>query len=162
MSETHKIINVEDRKFRISKYDAFTAVKMAKLLVAKLLPAFNSVTDVIFQGSDGDTQFNPETMAEFLDFEQISRALDLVSDEDLDRIFNASLNVIEEELPAGFTKVRNNNGSYAVPGLEHDPVLMMRLIVEAVMWGVSGFFDANRLTSTLAPIWNSFQPKQST
>lgn len=156
--EIYKIIEVEGRKFKITKYDAATAIKISKLLAAKMLPALNSITDVLFSDKEKVTEFNE--IAEFIDLESISRALDLVSDEDLDRIINASLNVCEEELPAGFTKVKNANGSYAVMNLEHDPLLVMRLVAEAIMWGISGFFDGSRLTSILKPLSNLFPQKQ--
>lgn len=156
--EIHKIIEVEGRKFRIRKYDAATAIKMSKLLAAKMLPALNSITDVLF--SDKENLIDVNEITDFLDLESISRALDLVSDEDLERIINASLKVCEEELPAGFTSVINPNGSYAVMNLEYDPLLVMRLVAEAIMWGISGFFDGNRLTLVLKPLSNLFQPKQ--
>ncbi|MDU5080229.1 phage tail assembly chaperone [uncultured Tissierella sp.] len=156
--EIYKIIEIEGRRFRITKYDAATAIKLSKLLAAKLLPAFNSITDVLF--GDKGKKVDMNNVSDFLNFESISRALDLVSDEDLNKIIDSSLNVCEEELPAGFTKVKNANGSYAVMNLEFDPVLVMRLVVESIMWGISGFFDVSRLTSILKPLSNLFQPKQ--
>lgn len=150
------MVEIEGRRFRITKYDAATAIKISKLLAAKLLPALNSITDVLFKEKEVDLN----NVSDFLNLESISRALDLVSDEDLDRIINSSLNVCEEELPAGYTKVKNANGSYAVMDLEYDPVLVIRLVTETIMWGISGFFDGSRLTSILKPLSNLFQPKQ--
>ena len=156
--EIYKIIYIEDRKFRIKKFDAVTAVKISKLLAAKMLPALGSVTDLLF--SDTEEPTDVSQIADFLDFESISKALDLITDEDLEKTINAGLNVCEEELPAGFTKVINANGSYAVMDLEYDPILIIRLVVEAIMWGIEGFFDGSRLTSILKPLSTLFQPKQ--
>lgn len=156
--DIYKVIDVEGRKFRIKKFDAATAIKISKLLAAKMLPALNSITDVLFSDKKKVTEIKEIT--DFLDFESVSRALDLIADGDLDRVINASLNVCEEELPAGYTKVKNENGSYAVMNLEYDPLLVMRLVVEAVMWGIEGFFDGSRLTSILKPLSNLFQQKQ--
>jgi hypothetical protein len=158
-----KLVEVDGRQFCINKYSAFIGIKIAKTFVAKVLPVFQSFLPIIQTAAGGGTAGKEEVLAnldKFLDFENLSRALDLVSSEDLELIMKHSLMVCSEPLGAGPAPVMNADGTYGVPNIEYDPVLVLRLVCEAVIWGLGDFFDGGRLTSIMSPLSSSLPLSQ--
>jgi hypothetical protein len=151
-----KRIEVEGRQFSIRKFDAKSSVKISKLLIAKILPVFDKVMPLLSQGLDAGS------LSGAMDASVIAGALDLIRDEDLDKIFDTSLKHCYEDLPAGQAQVMGANGLYGVADLEDDPLLALRLVAEAVMWSVEGFFDASRLGSVLSPLFGMLRQKALT
>lgn len=157
-----KSIDVEGRKFLVTKYTAMDGLKIAKLLIAKLLPAFQDFLPALKQvkGSKTNTEDVLSGLIDNLSLETISNALDKVSEADFDYIVKKSLQCISEQLPGGNAPVIDGNGNYGILDIEYDPLLVMRLTYEAVMWGCSNFFDGDRLASVMKPLSSSFQPNQ--
>jgi len=149
-----KDIEVEGRKFTVTKYTAMDGLKIAKLLLAKVIPAFQSFLPLIRQSGGMDL----ENIADNLSLDTIADALDKVSEADFDYIVKKSLMSVEEQLKAGGAAVMYANGSYGVLDIEYDPLLALRLTCEAVKWGCSGFFDGNRLTSVMKPLFGGLTP----
>lgn len=157
-----KSVEVEGRKFLVSKYTAMDGLKIAKLLIAKLLPTFQDFLPALKQlkGSETNTERVVSDLVENLSLETISNALDKVSEADFDYIVKKSLQCVSESLPGGNAPVIDGNGNYGILDIEYDPLLVMRLTCEAVMWGCSSFFDGDRLASVMKPLSSSLQPNQ--
>ncbi len=171
-----KSIEVEGRKFLVTKYTAMDGLKIAKLLITKLLPTFQDFLPALKQlktngGSETDAESTDTAKTEVervvsdlidnLSLETIANALDKDSEADFDYIVKKSLQCVSEQLKAGNAPVIDRNGNYGILDIEYDPLLVMRLTCEAVMWGCSGFFDGDRLASVMKPLSSSLQPNQS-
>jgi len=155
--ETTKIIEVEGRTFAISKFAPYDGFYIAKLLGEKILPAFQDFMPLIrnFMNSGSAADFSPEGVIENLKFETIANALSKVRRDDLKYITEISLKQVREKLKAGLAPVLNDNGSYGVLDLEGDTVVILRLVCEAVAFGVGDFLDVSRLTSVMKPMFSS-------
>jgi len=165
ISKNSKSIEIDGRQFQVNKFTATTGIKIAKTLASKIIPVFDSFFPMIQQAMSGSDFTRDELMANLdtlLDFDGISKALDMVSEKDLDYIMNTSLTYCYEVLPAGNAQVRNEDGTYGVQDIEYDAILVLRLVVEAIKVGVGDFFDGNRLTSTLGPMVSLLSPSQET
>ena len=150
--ELNKYIDIEERKFCIQKFSAREGLKTARLIIAKLLPIFETfiLPAQVAQLKDGEIDI--KNIGEFLNVDNIIKALELISDQDLDTLIDRSLTNCYEALPAGNAKVLNENGTYGVEGIEYDYILTLRLVAESLIWSVGGFFDADRLTSLMGGI----------
>ena len=124
-----KIIEVESRKFQIKKMDAKTAVKTARILggyATQLAPLVDNM-------QAGDLSV-------------FGQALSGIRDEDIDKLIDFALPCAFEMKAAGLVQVFNpDTGKYNVLDLEDDPLLVMRLVFEAVKEGCAGFFQESRL-----------------
>lgn len=169
-----KNIEVEGRKFVVKKYTAMDGLKVAKLILAKVIPIFQDFIPLVKKMTDSrtpplalnksdtsasakDSKAESEMISEVIDnfsLDTISLALEKISSEDFDYIVTKSLQSISEVLPAGEAPVMYGNGSYGVEGIEYDPILVLRLTCEAVMWSCGDFFDGSRLTSVMSPLFN--------
>lgn len=160
-----KNIEVDGRRFIVKKYTAMDGLKIAKLIMAKILPIFQDFIPLVqkMQTKRPDDKKEAETEAvsdemlseitENLSLDTIAAALEKISDQDFDYIMKKSLQSISEVLPAGEEPVMHGNGSYGVEGIEYDPIIVLRLTCEAVMWGCGDFFDGNRLGSVMKPLF---------
>ncbi len=152
-----KTIEVEDRKFVVKKYSAMDGLKIAKLLLAKVVPIFQDFVPLIKSmiGSEGEqSEIGAESVIENLSLDTIAAALDKISEADFDYIVTKSLQSTYEVLPAGEAPVMYSNGGFGVENVEYDAILTLRLTCEAVMWGCGDFFDGNRLTSVMKPLFS--------
>lgn len=151
-----KYIEIENRKFCVSKYPAKDGLKTARLIIAKLLPVFESflspkaiaeLRSMDLSGEELQTE-----LFKYLNIENITKALELISDDDFDVLVNRALRNTSEALPAGNAKILNENGAYGVEGIEYDYILTLRLVAESLIWSIGGFFDVSRLTSIMKEI----------
>ena len=171
-----KNIEIEGRKFVVKKYTAMDGLKVAKLILAKVIPIFQDFVPLVTKissrkptvalnkdGADGsakDSAAASEMLSEQvgnISLDTIASAIEKVSGEDFDYIVTKSLQNISEVLPAGEAPVMYSNGTYGVEGVEYDPILVLRLTCEAVMWSCGDFFDGSRLTSVMSPLFNGYQ-----
>ena len=130
------VVEVEGRKFQIKKMDAKTAVKTARILGGYVTQLAPLVDDIQAGG-----------LAAF------SQVLGGVRDEDIDKLIDFALPCVSEMKPAGLVQVFDPAaGSYNVENLRDDPVLVIRLVFEAVRAGIAGFFQENRLASVFAGV----------
>ncbi len=172
-----KSIEVEGRRFIVKKYTAMDGLKVAKLLLAKVIPIFQDFIPLVKRmtgstkpplrlekGELKDTEKSSgaeaDMIAEVIDnfsLDTIASALEKISGEDFDYIVSKSLQSITEVLPAGEAPVMYSNGEYGVEGVEYDPILVLRLTCESVIWSCGDFFDVNRLGSVMSPLFNGQQ-----
>jgi len=164
MLDVYKVIEIDGNQYRIQKLDAKSAIKIAKLLLSKVLPIVDCFKSVIgaldsFLAVAEAAGLDKEKLEE-VSFAEIGKALDHLTDEDMDKLMNTLLRRCYRVLPGGDAPIINDNGSYGVPEAEYDPILVGQLIFESIKFGVSGFFDGSRLTSLFAQIPGLFQPEQ--
>lgn len=152
------------RKFAIKKYTALDGLKIAKVFVAKILPVFQTFIPLIDEARKGkaNAEHILSHLGQYLTLDTIAETLDKISPDDLDYIMEKSLMSVYEVLPAGDAQVLNPDGTYGVVDVEHDPLLVLRLVCEVVMWGVGDFFDGNRLASIMSPLSSSLLRNQRT
>jgi hypothetical protein len=153
---------VSTRRFKIQKYPALDGLKIAKVFVSKILPVFQTFVPLIgearkIKSGDGRSALDNmlDNLGQYLSMDSIADTLDKITPADLDYIMQKSLQNAYEVLPAGDAQVMNPDGTYGVNDIEYDPLLVLRLICEVVMWGVGDFFDGNRLASILSPLSSS-------
>jgi hypothetical protein len=148
---------VSCRKFAVKKYTALDGLKIAKTLVAKILPVFHSFIPLVNEArnENANAEHILANLGQYLSLDTIAETLDKVSPDDLDYIMRTSLMSVYEVLPAGEAQVMNPDGTYGVMDVEHDPLIVLRLVCEAVMWGVGDFFDGGRLTSVMSHLSSS-------
>lgn len=169
-----KNIEVEGRKFVVKKYTAMDGLKVSKLLLAKVIPVFQDFMPLVkkmvgsikpllksdkseSKATEKDARVESDMIAEVIDnfsLDTIASALEKISSEDFDYIVSKSLQSITEVLPAGEAPVMYSNGTFGVENIEYDPILVLRLTCEAVMWSCGDFFDGDRLGSVMSPLFN--------
>ena len=180
-----KNIEIEGRKFVVKKYTAMDGLKVAKLILAKVIPIFQDFVPLVTKissrkstvalnkdGADGSASNIIRFSVRALPLQCAASgnprphgsgcilavpAIEKVSGEDFDYIVTKSLQNISEVLPAGEAPVMYSNGTYGVEGVEYDPILVLRLTCEAVMWSCGDFFDGSRLTSVMSPLFSGYQ-----
>ena len=165
-----KNIDVEGRKFVVRKYTAIDGLKVVKTLTAKILPVFQSFMPLVNEAQKGSVNADHilSNLGSYLSMDTISQTLDKVAPGDLDFIMQKSLMCVFEVLPAGDmaiggvngTPVLNADGTYGVVDVEYDPLLVLRLVCEAVLWGIGDFFDGKRLISIMSPLSSTLQRNQ--
>ena len=157
-----KTIEVEGRTFVVNKYPAIDGLKIAKVLLAKILPVFQTFIPLVKESQKGNLSAEKvlSNLGDYLSLDTIAGTLDKIAPSDFDYIMQQSLMNVHEKLPAGNAKVLNPDGTYGVIDVEHDPLLVLRLVCESVMWGIGDFFDGERLTSLMSPLSSSL-PRQA-
>ena len=123
--EIHKQIEINGRKWRISKFDALTGSYIAYTLMSEILPmGLNSKLGIP----------SPKTSTK-------------MSKEDFINLQKDCLKVCGEVLPAGAAPVIGENGNWGVADAEHDAALVMNLTIQALVWNIPSFFDESLLSS---------------
>lgn len=159
-SDKIKTIEVGGRTFVIYKMNAKTSLKVTKILTAKILPFL----DAFLNGKIAEME-NLEDLLSQISLDEIAAAIDKVDEADLERLIDCGLTHCYEKLAGGQTQVLNPNGTYGVSGIEDDMLFTLRLAIEAIMWSVSGFFNASHWTSMfqgLGDMWGQGAPMQTT
>lgn len=157
-----KNVEIEDRRFVVKKYTAMDGLKVAKLILAKVIPVFQDFMPLLKNRQNGELKAEAESnmiaeVVENFSLDTVAAALEKISGDDFDYIVSKSLQSITEVLPAGESPVMYANGTFGVENVEYDPILVLRLTCEAVMWSCGDFFDGNRLTSVMKPLFNGSQ-----
>lgn len=144
--QTHKIITIGERKFRINKFDAFTGSYILYNLMEKMLPMMleskANIGDSTLE-SNLPSNRKPMTRDEFKAFQ-----LDC-------------LRACQEVLPAGNSSVIDVNGNFGVLGLESDTAIVMRLTIEALVFNIASFFEEGSLDSILSAMSDIKLPNSS-
>jgi len=113
------------RTWQVRKFDAWTGSYLAYRLMAEALPGGMGAAAGIPAPKDG----KPMSKADFVALQK------------------ECLGVCYEVLPAGPRPVLDENGNFGVSGLEHDTKTVLALTVQALLFGVADFFDAEFLSS---------------
>jgi hypothetical protein len=156
-----KTIEVEGRRFVVTKYTAIDGFNIAKLLLAKIMPAFQSFLPLLKQGFANADNLSDAIM-ENLSLDEIGGILAKMSESESKYVITKSLQRVEEQLKAGGAPVMDANGAYGVLDIEYDILLVLRLTCEAVLFGCSDFLDGNRLISVMKPLSSSLRLNHET
>ena len=120
-----KIIEFEDRNWRIGKFSAQVGSYIAYSLMGEILPMGITIDGI------------PKAPA----------GSKIMSKSDFIDLQNDCLKICSEMLPAGPATVLNENGSWGVEDIENNPKLALVLMIQALMWNITDFFDENLLLS---------------
>lgn len=123
--ETHKIVEISGRKWRIEKFDAFTGSYIAYKVLGATLP----------MGLEEKVKGEKPSMDK----------MPVMSKQEFFELQLDCLRVCSEVLPAGSAKVIGDNGAWGVMNVEHDTVLVLALTAHALIFNVSAFFDGEAL-----------------
>lgn len=133
-----KTVEIKGDTYRIQKFTAKDGLKLARLVLAKIAPLIPLLPE------KPDEAGNPgAAMDDDATFKAVSIALNGMEDNDVDYLADKCLRVCCKMLPAGPTPIIDENGYYGIPEVEYDIELTIRLIVEAIKWGASDFFDGS-------------------
>jgi len=136
--ELFKDIELGGRKWRIGKFDAFTGSFMLIKVTSIISPLLKNIDfKDVKKASD----------ISGLNFTEMLAGITNLSEQDFNYIQKKCLGVCCECLPADFTPVLNENGTFGVMELENDTSTVLGLTVHALMFNVTSFFDENLLGS---------------
>jgi hypothetical protein len=120
-----KDIILDNRTFRIRKFDALTGSYIAYKLMSEALPMGLGKGLGIPEPKESKTM----SKADFIDTQK------------------DCLKVCFEVLPAGEVCIMNENGTFGVLGLERDTKNVLALTAHSLMFNISGFFGEDLLGS---------------
>jgi hypothetical protein len=149
--EKYTYVTVNERKFRIQKFNALTGSFMIIKIAGILAPLFKGID--ISKVSVAEEPSKVE-LGGFNILEGISE-LSKLSEEDFSYVQTNCLKLCREDLPAGLTPVLNENGSFGVIGLEEDTMAVLALTVHALIFNVKGFFQGSPLGSIVGGFLNT-------
>lgn len=132
--QTEKIVEIQGRKFIIRAFDAFTGAYIAFTLMEKVMPMGleEKVTKTLqAEGTNPDLML-PQSRALMTKGEFYSFVRDCLS-------------VVSEDLKAGPRPVLNKNGSWGVDDLEHNTMLVLLLVINALTFNITDFFTGDGL-----------------
>ncbi|EHL08976.1 hypothetical protein HMPREF0322_00399 [Desulfitobacterium hafniense DP7] len=138
--ERYKVAEINGRQFRIGKFDAMLGSYIAFQVMGEILP-MGLGKKVGVEAPPGSPMMSKQAFMEMQ---------------------KDCLSVCEELLPAGPTPVLNENGSYGVNDIEHDAPLVLNLTIQALIWNITDFFDANLLDSLAGMVLPFFSPGAQT
>lgn len=138
---SYKDVEINERTFRIKKFDARTGSFMVFKITKMLAPIVKNldlkkITDVK-EASDVD-------LGAF-DLSTIMNELGSLSEDDFTYIQDRCLKVCSEVLPAGLSPVLDKNGFFGVTDLEEDTMTVLALTAHAIIFNLTGFFQGSPL-----------------
>lgn len=143
--ENYKNVVINERTFRIKKFNALTGGYMLIKIATILAPFLSTLNLSKFK----DVKEVSEVKLDSLNISGIAAELGKLSENDFRYVQEKCLQVCSEVLPAGFTPVLNDNGSFGVMGLEEDTMTVLSLTVHTLIFNVKGFFHGSPLASLL-------------
>lgn len=135
----NKIIEINERKFKLNKLDAKTGSYMLFKVTSILKPIVKNMK------LDDIEDFSLDK----LNLGDVIDALCSLSEKDFRYIQDNCLSVVEELLPAGSAKIIDKNGNFGVLDIEFNTGLLMTLTVHSLVFNVIGFFEGSPLASML-------------
>jgi hypothetical protein len=145
--EIYKNIEVDGRKFKLTKMDARTGSYMLFKLMKIITPIFKNIK----QDSLEDASMEDLNLTELF-----SSLFDLPRDE-FEYIQDSCLKVVYETLKAGEQPVIDKTGNWGVIDIEYDTSLVMQLTIQSLIFNVKGFFSGNLLDSITKRLTTSQQ-----
>jgi hypothetical protein len=131
-----KDVEISGRNFRLRKFPAQTGGYVAIKVAGILAPMFDLIASN--QGIEIGQVIAP-----------MLSALSKLTEADFMDIQSKSLRICFELLQGGETQVLNQEGTFGVIGLDDDATICMALMVHALIFNLSSFFQGNPLTSLL-------------
>ncbi|MGG3012298.1 phage tail assembly chaperone [Brevibacillus parabrevis] len=151
MQIKHKDVQIGERTFRIKKFPAktgsFVLIKVTKILA----PLFAGFKPNLNAKSPEDFKFDD------FDFTSAIEQLSSISEQDFNYLQEQALKVCYEVLPAGLAPVLNENGMFGVENLEDDTATVMALMVHALGFNVTSFFQGSGLTGVVMSLVSNRQ-----
>jgi hypothetical protein len=137
VAEAYKEVTIQGRAFRVGRFSAkdgsFLALKVGGLLA----PLF------------GGASASP---AEVPMLEMLGKLTAGLQEKDFSYLQEKCLAVCEERLPAGWTKVVDASGAFAVFDLDENATLVLALTIQALVFNLSDFFGEHGLTELLGAL----------
>jgi hypothetical protein len=141
--ETAKDITLSGRVWRLGKLDARSAGYMAMKLMAKI----GNVLAGVMTGQVTDPVVIMTAVASGLDSFSKAEYFELQAD---------ALSVVREVTNEAGTEmavlIMTPGGDYGRPGIADDPLLLMSLTVQSIVFNLSPFFDESALKASLAAL----------
>lgn len=125
MRETSKRVKVQGREFEIRAFDALTGSYIAYTILQKALPG----------GMEKQVQGLPN----------MPESRSIMSKAEFMALQKDILSVVYEVLPARSAPLLNENGSWGVPDIGQNTLLVMILTVQALAFNIGGFFGEGGL-----------------
>lgn len=135
--ETYKDVEINERTFRIKKFDARTGSFMVMKITKMLAPIVKHLDLTKFK----DVKEASDVDLGAFDLSGIMSELGNLSEDDFTYIQDRCLKVCSEVLPAGLSPVLDKNGFFGVADLEEDTMTVLALTAHAIIFNVQGFFQ---------------------
>lgn len=135
-----KLIDIGERKFKITKFDA----RRGSFILFKVMGVITPLVDMM-KTSFKDIKSMSDINLENINFTELAAGLTKLDEKDFTYIQDNCLKVCYEILGSGDAQVLNDNGTYGVIGLERDTKAIMTLTIHAIVFNVSGFFGGSLL-----------------
>jgi hypothetical protein len=140
LRQTTSDVEISGRKWRIAMFDPLTGSYIAMKLASKL--------SGIFMGIAAGKLEDPMTLVM-----AISQELGSLTRLEFIELQSAALSVISEVTIVGGVEapvsIRQSGGTWAVPGLDTDMVMVLALTAHSLAWNISPFFDGNALKQVM-------------
>lgn len=131
---TEKLVELKGRKFKVKAFDAFTGSYIAFTLFEKMMPM--GVEEKVLATLQAEGK-DPGMV--------IPQGRALMTKGEFYAFVRDCLSVVYEVLPGRDAPVLNPNGSWGVEDLEHDTMLVLMLVINALTFNVSDFFTGGGL-----------------
>ena len=132
--QTEKIVELQGRTFKIRAFDAFTGSYIAFTLFEKMMPMGTEEKVLATLKAEGK---DPEMV--------LPQNRALMTKGEFYAFMRDCLSVVTEELKGRSAPILNPNGSWGVPDLEHNTMLVIMLVINALAFNVSDFFTGGGL-----------------
>lgn len=133
-----KDITIENRIFRVKKFNAITGCYITFKIAGLLANSFKNM--------------NKDFKMEDLDYTQLFSSIFSLSKEDFEYIQKSCLHITYEVLPAGEAQVLDENGEFGTSKAEEDKcntALIMNLTIQSLWFNLESFFAGSNLSSLL-------------
>lgn len=138
---TEKTVELKGRKFKIRTFDAMTGSYIAFTLFEKMMPMGVEEKVLATLQAEGT---DPGLV--------VPQGRTLMSKGEFYAFMRDCLSVVYEELPGRDAPILNPNGSWGVPDLQNDTMLVLLLVINALAFNVSDFFAGGGLKDLAASI----------
>lgn len=138
-----KDIIIENRTFRVKKFNAMTGCYTVFKIAGLLVNSFKNM----------DKNFKMEDLN--LNYTQLFSSIFSLSKEDFEYIQKSCLQVSYEVLPAGETQVLGDNGEFETSKKDEDKcntALIMNLTIQSLLFNLESFFEGSSLSSLLGNV----------
>ena len=145
--ELFKAVEINGETYQIKKFSARDGLKIGRLVLAKVAPIIPYLSDGKEAAERKPTKAAKENEMPQVDmddaalYKAVALTLDSLNDKDMAYLIDKCLRTCSKLLPAGPMPVIDENGYYGIPEVEYDMGLTISLVVEAIKWGASDFFD---------------------
>jgi hypothetical protein len=151
--DNYKDVIINERTFRIKKFDALTGSFMLLKITGLLAPLFKNLNMAKLK----DVKEVSEVNLDAFNISGIMVEIGNLSEKDFNYVQEKCLRVSSEVLPAGLVPVLNENGAFGVTGIEEDTMTVLALTAHAIIFNVQGFFQGSPLQALTAGMLGTFR-----